>query len=290
MIQFKNENAIVFESSLFRTTSTVILTDDLVLVADPNWLPGEVEDIRRFVESMKFGRPVYLLFTHSDYDHIIGYRAFEGAKVIASESFAESNSKTSIIEQILQWDDENYVRRSYPIEYPEVDFIVKNDGQTLRVGDTVLTFYLAPGHNEDGVFTIVEAPQYTGFAGKNRSIWIAGDYLSNVEFPYIYFNSHAYERTLDKVDEILGKHYIGLLVPGHGDVALHENEIRQRQQDSFEYIQTLRNCQKEGLSFSLEKLWEKYQYRRGMESFHEGNIQIIRNELRYWINPPEMNV
>lgn len=291
MVQFRNDVVTVFESSLFRTTSSVIHTPDLLLLVDPNWLPHEVETIRQWVDFCnKDKKTVFLLFTHSDYDHILGYRAFPEAVVIASESFDKNNGKESVVEQIMKWDDEYYVRRNYLIEYPKVDIVISEDGQHLSQGATRLTFYLAPGHNEDGIFTVVESNWQTGLPGeKNQpAIWIAGDYLSNVEFPYIYYNSFAYERTLSKVDHILEKHDIGLLIPGHGDVALQQHEIKRRQEESCQYIRTLRKCQQEGIHFPLERLWERYPYRRGMESFHEENIQIIRNELRYWVNPPAL--
>jgi hydroxyacylglutathione hydrolase len=66
----------VFQSALFQTNTTVVTTDDMVLLVDPNWLPLEIAEIRQFVETQSGGKkPIYLLFTHSDYDHIIGYRA-----------------------------------------------------------------------------------------------------------------------------------------------------------------------------------------------------------------------
>ena len=48
-IQFRNEYITVFESQLFRTTTTVVQTDDLVLLVDPNWLPTEIEFLQNFI-------------------------------------------------------------------------------------------------------------------------------------------------------------------------------------------------------------------------------------------------
>jgi len=186
-IQFKNTNITVFESALFRTTTTIIETDDLLLLVDPNWLPSEIERIQLEVQRRK---------------NIIGYRAFENAKIIASQAFIDNENKTKILQQINDWDDENYILRNYPIEYPNVDLVVRQDSQQLKIGDTTLTFYLAPGHNIDGIFTIVEP----------LGIWIAGDYLSNIEFPYIYHSSLAYETTMDKVATILSNHIMSLLI------------------------------------------------------------------------------
>ncbi len=282
MIQFKNECVTVFESSLFRTTSSIILTPDMLLLTDPNWLPGELQAIRQWVDFFnKRHKPLFLLFTHSDYDHIIGYRAFPEAKVIAAEDFEKNEEKAQATRQALDWDDEYYIRRNYPIEYPKVDIPIREDGQTLRLGNTLLTFYLAPGHSKDGIFVIVESHWQTGCLPVERSpaVWIAGDYLSNIEFPYIYYNSLAYEHTLAKADRILEKHDVRLLITGHGDVALHKIEIKKRQQESLDYIRSLRKSLEKGLPYPSEKLWERYSFRRSMEVFHEENIQLLRSEL-----------
>lgn len=273
MIQYKNPHVTVFQSALFCTTATVVQTADFVLVVDPNWLPGEVEAIRHFVEMEEAGRPVYLLFTHSDYDHIIGYGAFLQATVIASEAFRQNPGKEKIIEEIRTWDEGNYVTRPYPIEYPGVDLAVSRDGQILEVGNTKLTFYLAPGHNAGGIFTTVE-PEEPG-AG---CTWLAGDYLCEVEFPYICHSSIEYEQTLAKAGLILEKHAPTLLVPGHGKVALRREEILRRKTEALEYILEMRRCIAGGTPFNTKKLWKRYRFRRGMESFQMKNTALFKRE------------
>lgn len=268
-IQYKTPQLTVFESALFRTTSTLVETDDLILLVDPNWLPIEIEQIQSALRKKSSNKPLFLLFTHSDYDHIIGYRAFENAKVIASQALVDNKNKASILQQIKDWDDENYIKRSYPIEYPKVDIAVKADGQQLKIGQTTLTFYLAPGHNVDGIFTIIEP----------LGIWIAGDYLSNIEFPYIYHSSLEYEKTLTKVQPILSNHKPKILVTGHGDVALSTKEILQRQADSFAYIKALRQSIKEDSIFDFDQLMTTYDFPKIMKQFHDGNIALMKKEL-----------
>lgn len=270
MIKYQDKHITVFESALFRTTSTVMITDDLILVVDPNWLPHEVEQIRNFVSNNQKERPLYLLFTHSDYDHIIGYKAFPGAKIIISEAFQNNPKKQESLEGILNFDDEYYISRNYKIEYPEGDVIVEKDSQQLKIGKTVLTFYLAPGHNRDGIFTIVEP----------LNTWITGDYLSNEEFPYIYFNSFAYEETLGKVDTILEKHNIEKLIPGHGDIAFDKKEIQNRKIENLKYISDLRSSLESGKKFNLENLWGKYRFPKVMTRFHEENVELMKKEIQ----------
>jgi len=267
-IQYKTPHLTVFESSLFRTTSTLIETADLLLLVDPNWLPIEIENIQQTIKRKQGNKPLYLLFTHSDYDHIIGYRAFEDAQIIASQAFIEHENKAAILQQIKDWDDENYIKRNYPIEYPNVAISIEEDGQQLQIGKTTLTFYLAPGHNIDGIFTIIEP----------LGIWIAGDYLSNIEFPYIYHSSYAYETTLAKVQPILKNHAPQILVTGHGDVALTHPEILKRQTDAYAYIHTLRKSIQEEKAFDFEALMEAYDFPKIMKSFHDGNVKLMKKE------------
>ncbi len=274
MIQFKDKSLEVkiFESALFRTTATVVETPDLILVADPNWLPQEVSAIRQFVAENRQGKPLFLLFTHSDYDHIIGYRAFSDAQTIASQSFVENPDKEAVIEQILQFDDDYYITRDYPIEYPAIDVLVKTDSQVLTIGKTELTFYLAPGHNRDGIFTLIKS-------NDSMAVWLAGDYLSNVEFPYIYHSFQDYEQTLAKTEAILNKHDIGLMVPGHGDVAFTAQEILLRKEQSLDYIGQLRQTVEKGRTFDLDKLWSQYRFPRLMKKFHQDNLTLLKKEF-----------
>ena len=62
MIQHQSEHVTVFQSALYQTTSTVIQTKEMVLIVDPNWLPGEVEAIQE-----EQGSETMLVFDHSGF-------------------------------------------------------------------------------------------------------------------------------------------------------------------------------------------------------------------------------
>jgi len=269
MIKFQDRGVTVFESALFRTTSTVLKTNDLILVVDPNWLPNEVAEIQNYVSENRGDLPLFLLFTHSDYDHIIGYNAFPEAQIIVSKAFQNNPKKQESLDGIINFDDEYYISRDYKIEYPKGDIIIEKDGQQLKIGKTILTFYLSPGHNTDGIFTIVEP----------LNVWISGDYLSNEEFPYIYFSSIAYEETLAKVDAIFERHNIEMLIPGHGDIAFDEKDIKNRRDENLDYVSGLRDAITKGEEYDIEKLWKKYRFPKIMTRFHEGNVELIKKEI-----------
>lgn len=269
MIQYRNQGVTIFESALFRTTSTVVVTDDLVLVVDPTWLPQEIEQIRQYVLRVRAQRPLYLLFTHSDYDHIIGYGAFPEAQVIAGRAFVENRAPEKPLAAIRKFDQEYYIRRAYQIRYPEVDIVVGPDDRTISIGDTRLSFWPAPGHNADGIFTLVEP----------LGIWIAGDYLSNEEFPFIYHSSEDYLSTLDTAERILRKRRPKLLVSGHGDHTVDRNEMAHRIAESREYIQQVRHAVVNEQNLSIPSLWERYDFRIGQQSFHTANVALVKQEL-----------
>jgi glyoxylase-like metal-dependent hydrolase (beta-lactamase superfamily II) len=280
MIQFKNQHLCIFESALYRTTSSVLNTADLILIVDPNWLPSEIIEIQQHVESLEKSapeRPVLLLFTHSDYDHILGYGAFPNAKVIASEAFVTNTDKQKVINQIKEWDDEYYVRRNYEIEYPVANSIVLRDAQVLEFGNTLLTFYLSPGHNPDGLLTIVD--WQNPLNNRKQSICLAGDYFSNVEIPFIDFHCGDYENTLGKLDSILANHTINMLVPGHGDAAFTVEEMLNRKNLSLAYIHALKSSIKNGHEFNLDYWISLYDFPISMKKAHRRNVELVSREI-----------
>lgn len=271
MIVWKDEKLTLFRSVLYETISSVIVTDECVIVVDPCWLPHEVEEIKQYVEKVKGNRPLYLLFTHSDYDHIIGYQAFPNAKVIASASFDHKDveAKDAIIEEIKAFDDEYYITRDYQIVYPKVDLSVEGEETSVNMGETKLTFFQAKGHNDDGIFTFIEP----------LGILIVGDYFSDIEFPYIYDNSYKYEETILKLDEIIRKYPVKILVTGHGSPTRDVTEMKKRQQDSLQYIREMRKLVLTEDEEGINRLIEGCKFPRNMKKFHDHNRLLFTAEL-----------
>ncbi|MFP3471172.1 hypothetical protein R0J90_14115, partial [Micrococcus sp. SIMBA_144] len=103
-----------------------------------------------------------------------------------------------------------------------VDHVISRDGETLDLGSLTLTFYKAPGHTHDGLFTIVEP----------LGIFLSGDYLSDVEFPFIFSSYRDYKKTLEKTESILRDHTVHVHVPGHGTVTEDHAEVARRIEES----------------------------------------------------------
>ncbi|MBT2655074.1 MBL fold metallo-hydrolase [Bacillus sp. ISL-18] len=269
MIQFQNESITVFQSALFQTTCTVAVTEDLVIVVDPNWVPHEIEEIKEHVTRVQGDREVYLLFTHGDFDHIIGYHAFPGAKVIGSKGLQEHPQKEQKLELIEQFYNEYYIEPPYKIGFPEVDYVICEDGEQLVLGETTLTFYLAQGHTHDGVFMLVEP----------LGLWIAGDYLSDFELPFIYYSAKAYEETLRKAEQVLLNHRVSLLVPGHGQATARQEEMERRIQLSQDYLRRMITAVKEEDAVQLSGLEKEMPFPSNFtKECHKDNVEIVRKE------------
>ena len=269
MIQFQTDQVCIFESLLYQTTATVVHTEDMILVVDPNWLPAEIRAIQSYVREIQKGQALYLLFTHSDYDHIIAWKAFPGAKVIASRAFVENKEKAKILQQIHDFDQQYYVERDYPIAYPTVDIVIEADEQELIIGNTTLLFYLSPGHNPDGIFTFI----------KPLGIWIAGDYLSDVEFPFIYHGFQEYEKTLQKASQIVAELAPQLLIPGHGKATNDSLEIQHRIDLSKDYLAELKAAVLTQHTFPHLKWGKIYSFYSGIKAFHADNESLVRKEF-----------
>lgn len=272
MIIYQNASLTLFQSGLYQTNSVLFHKSNTALLVDPNWLPNEVQFIRDYLTAHHADQSLYLLFTHSDYDHILGYGLFPEAKVIASQAFQENIRKSEILEEIRDFDQKHYLQRDYALSYPEVDFCISTDGERLILDDFSLSFYQAPGHTADGLFTIIE----------EEGVFLAGDYLSDLEFPFVYYSSSDYLQTLDKTDLILQKHPIHLLIPGHGAIVKNDyNEILSRKNRDQAYLTELISSIQNGIDFPLADWLKRFPFPQGLKDEHKKNQQHIMMELGY---------
>lgn len=263
MRHFSEKKLTVFQSSLYKTTSAIVETKEAIILTDPTWLPSEIKEIKQFIEERMGEKQLFIIYTHSDFDHIIGSGAFPQATVIASEAFRNNPLKEKIIKEIHAFDQAYYIDRPYALEYPTVNKVIKKDGEKLVLGDMMLTFYIAPGHTEDGLFTVIEPD----------GIFLSGDYLSDVEFPFITSSYNDYINTVDKASVILQHHNVHIHVPGHGTVTKQKQDIIDRINDSKDYLRRL----KENDETLVQDLKEQYPFFEGMKSSHFSNIKIIKS-------------
>jgi glyoxylase-like metal-dependent hydrolase (beta-lactamase superfamily II) len=258
----------VFESVLYRTNTAVLEWEGGMLVTDPNWLPDEVAAIRAFVDERLKGRELWLFFTHSDYDHIIGAGAFPEAQVLASYAFAHRTDPGAALQAVINWDQRHYISRTYAHRFPEPQLTPAPPGGTLMLAGRLFCSWPAPGHTADGL--ILLDPQ-TG-------VCLAGDYLSNVEFPFIYHQLAAYSNTLRTFSGLLDHHTLRALVPGHGDTAITQEEIYRRIAESHAYLQALQLSIREGADFPLNEWLARYPHPAGLAEEHHKNRALALSQ------------
>jgi hydroxyacylglutathione hydrolase len=269
-IQYESAHLVVFESSLYRTTTTLVLGSDYLLLVDPNWLPQEVDFIADYVASNRHKRQAYLLFTHSDYDHIIAYGRFSDFTVIASQAFVDNPKKVDILAEIRGFDDQYYIQRNYAIAYPLVDLPVAADGRAISLGRTgTLRIYQAPGHNTDGILAYSE----------DQQVLIVGDYLSNAEFPFIYHSIAAYRATLERIGAIVKEDVVHWLISGHGDLAAEQHEMGRRLEEAYRYLDQLAAFVQENQPFPLASWLQGYPWPESLRQAHGKNVELVRKEL-----------
>ncbi|MGK0388691.1 MAG: hydroxyacylglutathione hydrolase [Maribacter sp.] len=269
-IQYQSKNLVIFESSLFRTTTTLIISEKYILLVDPNWLPIEIEFIEKYIYEIIGNKEQYLLFTHSDYDHIIGYKKFKNYTTIASANFVNNKEKEDVLNQINKFDDEYYISRDYKIEYPEINKRIKGNNELLNIESDEYVFYQATGHNKDGLIIY----------NKSKQILIVGDYLSNIEFPYIYDSVKNYKETLLKLEKIINTLPIKILITGHGDYTSDKKEMKNRIVESRNYIEELENSIIHQREFDVSKIYPRYKFPIIMNQFHQNNIKLATKELK----------
>lgn len=279
-IIYRDPNVTVFQSALYQMNSVVVHTQDAVLVFDPGLLPDEVRAIHHLVQEKRRDKPLYLVFTHSDFDHIMAWRAFNPTRTFMTERMALSTRKEAVVREMELFDGQYYIDRPYPLVFPEGDFLVYRDDVQFRVGQTKMSIYLTPGHTDDSMMVVVW----------QLGLLIAGDYLSDLEFPIITDSSLAYETTLIKLNHMHDRNWFTKVVPGHGSMAFDLSNWVRRQQMGLAYIYAMRESISTGTPFDEESLYERYPRRGALESYHRNNLELMQREYEagMWVWDPEL--
>ncbi len=267
----------VYQSSIWQTNSSVILNEAANIVIDPCYFPAEIQVIADFVNRRKsFNK--YIIFTHSDFDHIVGYQYFRDARIIGHEEITYCDRDAQLI-QLREIDQTYYIKRKLPFIFPELDMTFTGEFKIPLKGDELAMFH-APGHTGDSAFILSKA----------RRVLFAGDYLSDLEFPFVYFSTRQYRKTLDLAEKLVKEYDIELLVPGHGDIAVGQDEILDRVNSDREYLAALVEKAEELLVQGLQEgeineVLKDIKYRNetidgAMARMHAENIRQVLKELR----------
>lgn len=228
---------ITYRTSRVYDMNSAIITEvgrgpAVTLVVDPGIAPDELADLADAAATTPAGRAMHVLFTHGDYDHVLGWAEFPGATLVGQRSLAANlSARGDDLRAATDKMDRRYgVVRPRPFTPPPAELITTP--ATLALGAETALLFPAPGHTDDGLFTVLPL----------RRTLIAGDYLSDMEFPFIYFSLSRYRKTLELARNLCDRWGIERLIPGHGKVALQRSEIDFRITTDVDYLDGLKEA------------------------------------------------
>lgn len=217
----------LFTSSAWQMTSLVAFLGEEALVVDPGYFPEEIEAQVALLSGRPQARPT-LLVTHGDFDHVTGRSALPSEAPVIGHHKLRRRREEKIAEQVAAIDQPLYVERPGPFVFPYPTVPV---GEPLirELGDERLHLFPAPGHASDSLFTLLE----------RRGLFLAGDYLSELEFPFVYDSVPRYLATLNLAASLLVDFRPRVLVPGHGPVASGLPAMQERVARDRDYLERL---------------------------------------------------
>ncbi|GIO09571.1 hypothetical protein J31TS6_55990 [Brevibacillus reuszeri] len=262
----------LFTSYLWQTTSTVVSTDERIYLFDPAYFPQEIDGIFDYVQSVRDGRELVLVFTHGDWDHIAGYPMFPDAKLIAQNEIMESGRLEKKLNKVKRFDGSYYIVRPYDFKPPSFYKLVEDAEDWQEV-----YFLPVPGHTPDQLATLF----------RDQKLLVVGDMLSNLEFPFIN-DSAAYLESLEKIERLVTDGAVEEIIPGHGIPAKGRENILHRIHRDRQYLSDARAIIFEGLASGLEEKELEVRFGRMMYddqpidphllSEHEQNRNQLINE------------
>ncbi|MBK6481162.1 MAG: MBL fold metallo-hydrolase [Saprospiraceae bacterium] len=253
----------VFQSTLWQLNSVACHYAQTDVIWDPAYTPDELLSIQEAIpEVSHFGK--FLIYTHGDYDHIVGRPYFEGFTQIGSDLMEVRQDKSRSLAQLRAIDDEYYIDRSVSLRYPELDMLIRPETQSeYRLGGIDIKFYAAQGHTADGLFSLLP----------ELGLLVAGDYLSNVEFPFIEDTIGHYHESMDTAKKILKECKVETMVPGHGTIAYTTKEILNRIDHSTRYLDSL--VVPDIVDWRIS--WGYSPFESFLDKMHQKNIDYVRS-------------
>jgi glyoxylase-like metal-dependent hydrolase (beta-lactamase superfamily II) len=203
-----HRDAIVVTSRFWQTTATAIRAPgggETFLIDSP-YFPDELELLPMLLEQSSFPAPSGLLATHADWDHLLGRYAFPGLALGVGSSTAERlrAEPGAAQRELRDADSDFYVTRPGPLalgSYQPLPVPGK-----MQIGDEEIELHPTGGHTPDGV----------AFLARWAGLLVCGDYVSDVEIPWISPGGSVpeYRATLARLAGLVDE--CEAIVPGHG--------------------------------------------------------------------------
>lgn len=220
-------DALVVTSGFWQTNAIALRAGEEAVLIDSPYLPDELDALSGLLAGAGF-EPDGLLATHADFDHLLGRLAFPGMTLGLAESSVERLQREpgEAQRELRQYDAEFYVSRPTPLALGQVQALPVPGH--VEIGDRELELHPAEGHTPDGMSLFDRA----------QGLLIVGDYLSDVEIPWISEGGSLadYRATLARLAPLVEE--ANTVVPGHG--APHDRETTLRLLDEdVDYLDAL---------------------------------------------------
>lgn len=222
-------------SGIWQLESAVLSCDRTCAVIDPAYFPRELEELRQLVDQR--GRAEHVIFTHGHWDHVMGWRTFPEAQILAGPGLVEAAStKSELADKNLadayDFDSRWYVPRTGPYEWPDKIEAV-GEGDVIELGRARFSALHFPGHSDDGLALI----------SKSHGILVLGDYLSPCEIPFIE-SLTSYRETLTRLLSLLDE--VEHIIPGHGPM-LNRAQARTIALEDTNYLDAIADAVASGV-------------------------------------------
>jgi glyoxylase-like metal-dependent hydrolase (beta-lactamase superfamily II) len=222
-----HRDAIVVTSRFWQTTATAVRAGGECLLIDSPYFPDELELLPMLLEQAGF-TPVGLLATHADWDHLLGRYGFPGLALGVGQSTAERlrAEPGAAQRELRDADADYYVKRPGPLALGSYQSLPVPG--RMQVGDAEVELHPTGGHTADGV----------AFMARSASLLVVGDYLSDVEIPWISPGGSIaeYRATLARLAPLVEQ--AEAIVPGHGSPHDSKRALEILDED-LEYLDAL---------------------------------------------------
>jgi len=221
-----------YESALWETTALLLHARGEAVLVDPCISAPEVSAIAADIAARGLELRG-LLITHADWDHVCGISAFPGAPAIMSRGAAARIASGQAAESVVR---EGAAEGLSWEGAPRADLVFE-PGEALQVGPFTVETMALPGHTECGA----------GYRVRELELLCVGDYLSVIEFPFVYVSTAAYRATLAALSDSLARDPVEHVVPGHGR-ALGSREALQIAAQDLDYLHALKAAVRSALA------------------------------------------
>jgi len=209
--------------------SVVLGHRDHSVLVDPGVLPSELDDLARALASVA-PQSLTLIFTHGDWDHVLGRPWWPRAATVAHDRFA--GEITDKRETIARAASEAAVRAGERWDRGFEPFRPTDAVSGLhftRLDSWRVVFRDAPGHS--GSMLTVHLPEHR--------LLVAADMLSDIEIPILEQPCGLYRRTLEELVPLAENGALQTLIPGHGTIARDADQVLGRLRSDLRYLDEL---------------------------------------------------